>query len=563
MNQHSKLFVCFIVIICLVQACSNEEKSPMVSEFKKFLNEIETEIIPLSKAHNLAYFDASISGAEDDYRKSADIEIQINKLFSSKDNFLKLKEFKASGVITDQLLKRQLDVLYNAFLAKQIDEKKLTRVVEMQKNIEKKFSIFRTEVDGKKLTDNEVEEILKTITRSDLLENAWMASKKVGATVAKDVLDLVRLRNEIATELGFKNYHAMQLELDEQNPEDVETLFDELDDLTRASFRDAKREVDSYLASRYGLVEEQLMPWHYQNRFFQDAPQVYAVNLDKYYKDQDIVKLTADYYAGLNLPIDDLLEKSDLFEKESKYQHAYCLDVDKMGDVRVLCNIKPNYSWTNTMLHEYGHAVYDKFQDPETPWLLREPAHTFTTEAIAMLFGRFASNPSWLQNMIGISNEEKQNISEECFKTLRLEQLVFSRWVQVMYRFEKDMYENPEQDLNSLWWQLVEKYQLLQKPAGRNAPDWASKIHMALYPAYYHNYMMGELLASQLYYHICKKILNSSDVKTESFVNEKAIGEYLIQKIFKPGAKYHWRDLIKNATGEALTAKYFAKQFVE
>ncbi len=30
------------------------------------------------------------------------------------------------------------------------------------------------------------------------------------------------------------------------------------------------------------------------------------------------------------------------------------------------------------------------------------------------------------------------------------------------------------------------------------APDWAAKIHMTGAPVYYHNYLLGELIASQL-----------------------------------------------------------------
>ena len=58
---------------------------------------------------------------------------------------------------------------------------------------------------------------------------------------------------------------------------------------------------------------------------------------------------------------------------------------------------------------------------------------------------------------------------------------------------------HPEQDLNKLWWDLVEKHQGLQRPAGRNAPDYASKIHIVSAPCYYHNYMMGELFACQVH----------------------------------------------------------------
>jgi peptidyl-dipeptidase A len=86
-----------------------------------------------------------------------------------------------------------------------------------------------------------------------------------------------------------------------------------------------------------------------------------------------------------------------------------------------------------------------------------------------------------------IDSSEYRKIYENSFLDLRLRMLVFSRWAQVMYRFEKSMYEDPDQDLNKLWWDLVEKYQGLRKPEGRDMPDWAAKIHIALYPCYYHN----------------------------------------------------------------------------
>jgi len=267
------------------------------------------------------------------------------------------------------------------------------------------------------------------------------------------------------------------------------------------------------------------MPWHYQNRFFQEAPEIYPVNLDIYYKDKDVVKLTRDYYTGMGFDIDDLIGRSDLYGREGKYQHAFCTDIDREGDIRVMCSVKNNSYWMNTMLHEYGHAIYDKYLDMNLPYSLRSPAHTFTTEAIAQIFGRFASNPMWIKDMTGITEEEKQKIADDSHKTLRLEMLTFSRWAQVMYRFEKGMYENPDQDLNKLWWDLVEKYQMMKRPEGRNAPDWASKIHIAAYPCYYHNYLVGEILASQLYYYITNTVLQSQDLKNTDFVNKPEFGK--------------------------------------
>jgi len=192
----------------------------------------------------------------------------------------------------------------------------------------------------------------------------------------------------------------MSLHLDEQDPEEISNLFDELDILTRDAFSKEKKQIDIYLGKKFDIEESELMPWHYQNRYFQEAPKIYNVDIDKYYKDQDIVELSRTYYTSIGLPIDSVLVNSDLFEREGKYQHACCIHIDKMGDVRIVCNIKPNTKWMNTQLHELGHAVYDKYLDEKTSYILRDPAHTFTTEAIAMLFGRFASNPQWMKDML-------------------------------------------------------------------------------------------------------------------------------------------------------------------
>ena len=73
----------------------------------------------------------------------------------------------------------------------------------------------------------------------------WEASKGVGRVVEADLKQLVLLRNEAARKLGFKDYHAMQLSLNEQSQDDVLKLFDNLDALTREPFAAAKREIDT------------------------------------------------------------------------------------------------------------------------------------------------------------------------------------------------------------------------------------------------------------------------------------------------------------------------------
>ncbi len=545
----------------LVSCTSKQEK--MEKRLADYIAKLEQQVIPLSKEAAIASWDASITGKNEDYVRSEEAQIKLVKIFADSALFADLKEIRESGLVKDSLLKRQMELLYPAFLRNQVDPQLLEQKIKMEANLEKKYSNFRAKVGNKMLTDNDIEGILSSSTNSKELEQAWNAHKMIGQEVAADVVALVKVRNQIAQKLGYENYHTMNMTLSEQNPETILALFNELDSLTYNTFAQLKGDIDSYLSKRYKISADKLMPWHYQNRYFQEAPKIYSVDLDKFYENQDLVQLTAKFNAGIGLNVDDIIAKSDLFEKPGKNQHAYCTDIDRSGDVRVLCNVKPTYSWMNTMLHEYGHAVYSKFNDPTKSYMLRDAAHSFTTEAIAMIMGRLASNPQWMLDMGIITPEQKKEIEGDCFKSLRLEQLTFSRWAQVMYRFEKEMYANPDQDLNALWWQLVEKYQMLKKPEGRNEPDWATKVHVALYPCYYHNYLMGEMLASQLNYYIATNVLNNNDITTVSFVNKPEVGKYLDEKVFKPGCLYEWNDMIERATGEKLTAKYYAKQFVE
>ena len=59
-----------------------------------------------------------------------------------------------------------------------------------------------------------------------------------------------------------------------------------------------------------------------------------------------------------------MIARSDLYEKPGKSPHAFCTDIDREGDVRVLANIVPNEYWMGTMLHELGHSVYSQQEHP-------------------------------------------------------------------------------------------------------------------------------------------------------------------------------------------------------
>ena len=531
-------------------------------ELQEIIDRTVAAYAPLVKASSEAYWEGTTTGSSAAFDRYAEINKKIADLFSDSRTFEELHRIKESGSVTEPLLRRQLDELYNSFLARQADRSLLGAIIEKETVLERKYAAFRADFRGSRINDNEVERLLRTSTDSAELRDVWEAHKAVGREVAGDILEVVRLRNQLADALGFTSYHSMSLMLSGEKPREVELLMNEVDALSRDSFAAVKEEVDGAMARRCGIDPAELRPWHYQGRFFQEAPDLYPVDFDSYYRGRDLKRLTVDYYRSIGLDVEPMLRRSDLYPREGKNQHAFCIDMDCMGDVRVLCNLTDNERWMETMLHEFGHAAYSAGHDanPELPFLLREAAGIFTTEGVAMMFGRLSRNPEWMRLNLGIPAEEAERIAPDCRRSARLSQLVQSRFMQVVYRFEKAMYADPEQDLNALWRSLVEKYQLLTYPEGRDEPDWAAKIHIALYPCYYHNYQMGELFASQMHHYIVENITRSGSLAFDSYTGCPEVGRWLTENIFAPGKLYPWNEMISRATGEKLTAAWWANE---
>jgi len=556
----------FILSLFLSGCASSTGRLSANAEEKQLQNFITAhvaKIAPLATQANLAYWDATTTGKSADYDKFGQLQLKIRQIYSNTGEFASLKDMKESGQIRDVRLGRQLDRLYYAYLQNQIEPKLLKKIVALDTKVQEKYSNFRGTIDGKSVTNSDVYIILTTGKDCRKRDLAWKASKQVGDAIIDDFLKLVKLRNQAARSVGFDNYHTLSVVASEQDVQELGRIFAELDELTRGPFAQLKEELDGILAESYGISRKDLMPWHYHDPFFQRTPLVYELDLDLYYKNEDVKELAEEYYAGTGLPVDDILARSDLYDREGKYPHAFSHDVDRRGDVRILCNLQNTERWMETILHELGHAVYSKYHDKKEPWLLREPPHSFTTEAVAMFFGRLSRDAAWMQEMLDLSDKEREEIEKVSEKYIRFQQILFARWAMVMYNFEKQLYANPDQDLNNLWWELVEKYQLVKRPAGPVDAGWASKLHFTTAPCYYHNYMLGELLASQLHHHIVHKVLKLESDEHISYAGNRKVGDYLRKNVFAPGALYHWNEMIARATGEPLTPKYFVNQFVK
>ncbi|MDQ3646807.1 MAG: M2 family metallopeptidase [Actinomycetota bacterium] len=516
----------------------------------RLVSSLEDRFRDLESRFHAAYWDSQVEAGPETDRSRTDLEVELRRAKGDPETFDAIKAARAEPQ-HDPVFARQLEVLWLSLMGNQMDEERRAQIVELSSEVESEFASFRPQLEGQAVSDNEIEAILKSSPDTERRRAAWEASKQIGAKVADRVRELARLRNQAAHDLGFADYYRMSIELQEIPEDWLYGILDEVESLTHEPFKRWKADLDSKLEERFAT--EQLYPWHYSDPFFQNAPAAGTVNLDALFEGVGAADLARETFARWGIDISGVLARSDLYPRDRKCQHAFCLDVDRSGkDVRILANVVEGERWVEVMLHESGHAAYDISIDPHLPYLLRRPAHTFVTEAIALLSGRLVHDESWLTDVAGFDRSQVAGMGEGLVRAAATQSLLMARWILVMSHFERELYADPEADLDARWWELVEQLQLVTPPPGRSAPDWAAKIHIAAAPVYYHNYLLGDLLASQL----------KATVQREcgGLAGVEAAGRLLKERVFRPGNLLRWDSLIEGATGRPLSAEYFARE---
>ncbi len=514
---------------------------------------------PASRRAALASWELASRATPEAERAAADAQLALGRLYADPAVHAEARRLDAEP-IGDPLVARQVRLLYLMTLSYRRDPATLERMVAIETELESAYSTYRGIALGEKLSENRIRDILHAERSEDARRAAWEAAKGIGPLVAPGVLELARLRNQVARGAGYRDWFAMSLAVDELDEGWLFDLFDRLEAATRAPFLAEKARIDAEASAWLGVPAAELMPWHYQDVFFQEAPTTASTSIDPLLQGADVVAASKAFYDDLGFGPDvaAILERSDLYPREQKSQHAFCSDIDRAGDVRVLCNVAPTERWLETTLHELGHGIYDLGIDRALPWGLRSPAHIFATEAIAMLMGRRSRDPEFLGRYVRPRSADEA-ASDRAL--LRRRMLLLVRWVMVMTSFERELYALPggkERDaaeLGRIWWDLCERFQGLTRPPGDRPTDWATKIHVALAPVYYQNYLLGELAASQLE--------RSIERTTGSrLTGNPAAAELLRERYFRPGSSLRWDRLVEQATGRPLGPDDFVADFV-
>jgi peptidyl-dipeptidase A len=526
----------------------------MSEDPKAFIENTVSSLKPLYKAHTNTIWDSATTGSSDAAEAEKNAQAELMQFWADSDRYATAKALDDVSDSSSDEEARQIKLIHLAASKAQQDESTIEKLTQLETKVRQIYYNYRAVIRGNKVSDNELDQILKESSDSIEVQETWEASKQIGEEVEEDVRELARVRNAAAQSQGYRDHFQKSLILNEIDEDELMMLFNQLGEVSQSPFEELKSEIDASRADHFGITVEELQPWHFGGRFFQSPPRLVDIDINNYYDGKDPKELAAKTYDGLGLEVRDILLRSDLYARPGKNQHAFCIDMDREGDVRTLNNLESNHRWTGTLLHELGHAVYDKYIDINIPWLLRTPPHALSTEAIAILMASLANDNQWLSTILQVPPEDADQLAQHSLKRERAGGLVFTRWCLVMTNFERSFYADPEGDLNTLWWDLVEKYQLLRRPEGRNKPDWASKFHVALVPVYYQNYELGVLVSSQFRHYLEKDF--------GGIVGQNAAGEWLVNRVFRTGASEDWSKHVETVTGEPLNPDYFIQSVV-
>ncbi|RAU83116.1 M2 family metallopeptidase [Pontibacter arcticus] len=481
--------------------------------------------------------------------------------------------------LTDIQVKQFEAILYAAANNPQTISEVVNARIKAETEQTEKLYGYDFKLNGKSVTTNDIDKILKTEKNEKKRLAAWNASKEVGKELRGGLLNLRGLRNKTVQSLGYSDYFSYQASDYDMSREEMMALMTKLNEELRPLYRELHTYARYELAKQYGIkqVPDQLPAHWLPNRWGQDwssMVEVKGLDLDGALKpkgDKWMIEQAERFYVSLGFPKlpETFYTKSSLYPLPAnasykKNNHASAWHMNLENDVRCLMSVEPNAEWYETTHHELGHIYYYiSYTNPDVPVLLRGGANRAFHEGIGSLMGLAAMQKPFLVEL----NLVNANAKTDQVQSLLKEALSYVTFIPfaagTMSEWEHDFYASnlSEQELNKRWWDLTRKYQGIVPSAtrGEQFTDAATKTHVNDDPAQYYDYALSYVILFQLHDHIAKNILKQNPHATNYYGN-KEVGNFL-RDIMYPGASADWRKMLKEKTGEDLSARAMVAYF--
>jgi peptidyl-dipeptidase A len=456
-----------------------------------------------------------------------------------------LRLLPASCLLKHQI--QELDVLYREMLEYRTNPSNRKQLSQAWNELHYRISTYRGKFDGVELSEREIHHILNFSTDETVRKKAWLAFMELGSTVAPPLIKLVHMRNEIARANGYSNHYALKMAAQEFPPDYINDVIRQLRQELEPVYRKVKKQIDLEVSRRLKISPNNIRSWHYPHPFFQSyAPQA---NEDVLCEWSSGKSRFMKWFKEQGVDLEPVMDRSHIADSQTKSAASFCLHLDRQGDIRLSCHTSYRRSDWSLLLHEVGHAFYESRIHQRLSFLLRQPASTFLSEAVALLFERLSYNQKWLDEIRG--TQTFVNRQNEMTKAYYRNLIVKLYWTLSLVTFEQQLYEDPNQPLNRVWWDIVEDIQGITRPEEWDHPYWAAKAHLSTLPVYYHHYLLGEMAAAQLEESLSERF---------GIWQHPLSFEYLSRKLLAPGISKPWHEVMLDASGGVLSTSSLVRQ---
>jgi peptidyl-dipeptidase A len=575
-----KLFISGVAL-ALLWSCENKKANQQ--EADSYIKEYSQQFQKLYTLSAEAEWNSNIRIVEGD-SSNAIATRQANEAMAaftgSEENIKKTRDLlEDKNNLTDLQVKQLEAILFAAANNPQTVPEVVKKRIKAETEQTEKLFGFDFKLSGKSVSTNQIDSILREERNLDKRQQAWEASKEVGKVLKSGLVNLRNLRNETVQALGYDDYFSYQASDYGMQRAEMMDLMRRINQELLPLYRELHTYARYELAKKYKQPQvPDLLPAHWlPNRWGQDWSSIVAVegiNLDQVLRAKGPewqVQQAERFYQSLGFPAlpKSFYEKSSLYPvpagapyKKNNHASAWHMDLDK--DVRSLMSVEPNSEWYETTHHELGHVYYFMtYSNPEVPVLLRGGANRAFHEAMGSLMGLAAMQKPFLVQLNLINPATKTDEVQSLLKEA-LNYVVFIPFASgVMSEFEHDLYAKnlDPKDFNQRWWELSAQYQGMAPPTQRGPEfaDAASKTHINDDPAQYYDYALSYIILFQLHDHIAKNILKQ-DPHATNYYGNKAVGQFLTS-IMYPGESGDWRKMLKEKTGEDLSARAMVAYF--
>ena len=562
-----KFIILLIVCSGFLVSTQTLAKKPSQEDAEKFLKKVETTLIEEGEfAARTAWVQANFItedtvwlGAKSNEKMSA---LQVKFAIEAS-------QYDKTKLPAD--MRRKMMLLKNGLtLAAPLDVSKNKQLAQITSSLEAMYGTGKYCKGEKCQTLNDLEEVMTHSRNSDELLEAWQGWRTISPPMKDKYANMVKLANEGARNLGFKDTGAMWRSQYDMPADEFAKELDHQFKQVKPLYQALQCHVRAKLTEHYGkevMGDDGMIPAHLLgNMWAQSWSNIYdlvkppadvegsPINVTKLLQDNNydhikMVKAGEGFFTSLGLPaLPETFWQRSLFLKPQDREvvcHASAWDLDNVDDLRIKMCIKIDQEDFVTIHHELGHNFYQRAYKDQS-MIYRIGANDGFHEAIGDTIA-LSITPDYLEKIGLIDKAPKSDSDLGMLMQMALDRVAFLPFGLMIDQWRWKVFngEFSEKEYNQGWWQLRNHYQGVKAPIARTEENFdpGAKYHIPGGTPYT-RYFLAHLLEFQFHRELCKTAGNTGPLHNCSIYGNKEAGAKLI-KMLEMGASQPWQDALE------------------